>query len=136
MSPTTPSATPSAPAPCLRTASAAPTASARPTWRRTSRPAGWPTAGDQAAPPPRPPSRRRSGTWTAPGCSPHGLGQVVSLAGQVEVVLGHPRRLVAHQMGQRLDVHPADDRRGAELVPHPVERRRRVDALTPPAALE
>jgi excisionase family DNA binding protein len=44
--------------------------------------------------------------------------QGVRAPGEVEAVLRHPRRRAAHQLGHRLGVDPAHDRRGPEPVPY------------------
>ena len=111
-------------------------------WSRSpTSPPSWSPA---ALPPRRPlPSgnllrrcRERFRTWTLVACRrrggnrgrwrtnlPHGLQQVRNLPGDVDVMLAHPRRGMAEEFGQRLDVHAVQDRPRAERMAQPIQFR-------------
>src|SRR5262249_48736500 len=115
-----------------------PFASTRTTWRRLSRTPRCSRTNQPHRGPPGPRGQARPGsrTWTRTVCSKHGGSKVCLLTRQVDVVLRHPGRRVAHQLRQGLEVHAVEDRPRAEAVPQAVELRVLGDAGCLPRTLE
>src|SRR3954451_17768384 len=89
----------------------APIASSQTIYTLLSSPVGSNGVVRSASPPPPGRSRgaRSSSISTAGSRSTHGGGKVWLLTRQVNVVLRHRRRRVAHQLRQRLETHPIED---------------------------